>query len=88
MIQEKPLKQATYKNEAFFTMTSGLESLEALSLTDQEETAKAAKSIGADADNGTAVDTGIHTYLQGIVEFPFQGEYKTHTKTEIYVSKQ
>ena len=55
---------STDKNEALSTKTSGLESLDSMSLTNQEETAKAAESIGADADNGTAVDTGIHIHLQ------------------------
>ena len=50
-------------NEALSTKTSGLESLEAMSLREQEETAKGPESIGTDTDDETAIDAGIHISL-------------------------
>ena len=51
---------STDKNDTMSTKASGLEGLKAMSLREQEETTKGPESIGTDADDGTAIDTGMH----------------------------
>ena len=72
---------STDKNEALSTKASVLESLEAMSLREKEQSAKDPESIGTDTDDGTAaVDTGItHTFcLDKLWVSFFQSQHNNH----------
>ena len=64
---------STDKNEELSTKASGLESLKAMSLREQDETTKASEDIGAEAGDEAAVDTGMYFLSLSQKNLLFQG---------------